>query len=215
MEARYLPDGTIAVTGTRRTQRFSRLVIGVGWPDQEEGRLCVVGTRLDGLHHCLWEYGGGLWALGDEARDAGKRFLAESIVVDASDTISTSHFRTLEWEDQPRAPGLQAWRRSGSTLSAPVFQRPCIVPVPPQVSAGFRSTLEMVKGMMDNKKVLIHTSNCPTLTHTIRRNVSDLLKSPTMKAFTWALWLLERQSMAQPDWDREAEAWYDNAPRLS
>jgi hypothetical protein len=90
---------------------------------------------------------------------------------------------------------------------------PVIAPVKAEVTQGFRSMLEMVKGMFSAAGVLVHAGNCPILVYTLRRQAKDLVRSPVMKALTWALWYLERESLAAPEVKGEGDMWYKNPSR--
>jgi hypothetical protein len=95
MRAEYLEDGTIAVTGSRSTEIFTRIWASVGWPDRDSGHVCVVGERTDGLYHCLWEKSGGLLEIGTAVIAAKDLFLIDCVWVDSSDELATSYLRTL------------------------------------------------------------------------------------------------------------------------
>lgn len=209
MQAEYLPDSTIAIAGLRSKVRFSRVVVGVGWPEQEDGYLCVVGARVDGRFHCIWESRGGLWTLGDSAKEAQSRFLPEGIILDPTDSVCSSYFRALDWSGGQADDTL----KSIGLTSAKKKAEPIIIPVSKQTTDNFRSTLEMVKGMISNGRALVHTSNCPTLMYTLRRPLNDLVKSPVMKGLTWALWYLERMAVSPQALGAKDSMWYENAPR--
>ena len=107
MQASYLPDGIIAVTGAVREERFTRIWAGIGWPDRDPGYLCVVGEREDGRYHALSESLGGLSELGRAAIEAKERLLVENIWVDGRDAVAASYLRTLEglcgYQDTPKS----------------------------------------------------------------------------------------------------------------
>ena len=96
MHAQHLQDGIIAVTGTVREERFTRIWAGIGWPDRDAGYLCVVGEREDGRYHVLSEFLGGLSELGRAAIEAKDRLLVENVWVDGRDAVATSYLRTLD-----------------------------------------------------------------------------------------------------------------------
>lgn len=221
MRAQQLEDGSIAVSGTTRSERFNRIWAGIGWPEREPGYICVVGDRQDGRYHALREKRGGLWELGDAALEAKDRFLLESILVDGRDAIATSYFRTLN--------GLCFYEDSGAELP-PLTETPTevprltsafvtgwntatVVPVPERVVSNYRSALEKVRGLIVSGRLLIHEANCPRLVYTLRQPLEDLLNSPVMKGLVWVLTALAdtagNWSLQLP----EPVPWYTSPPR--
>ena len=122
MRAKCLGDGTIAVTGTKGTESFNRIWAGVGWPENAAGYLCVLGERVDGRYHALWEKNGGLWELGVAAVEVKDRFLIDCIWVDARDAVATSYLRTLPglcFHEEPPERGCATATGAGSSAKVP------------------------------------------------------------------------------------------------
>ncbi|MEW6533313.1 MAG: hypothetical protein AB1473_20950 [Thermodesulfobacteriota bacterium] len=221
MKARYLDNGTIAVSGTWDLVTFNRIWAGIGWPEKEPGYLCVVGERTDNRYHALWEKRGGLLELAEAAIQAKERFLIERILVDSADDLSTSYLRTK--------PGLCFSERGDEdgTMLRPGDIRPrpavslnprsmCVVaPVLNRVLENYRSALEKTRAVIVQGRLLIHESNCPGLLYALRQPLEDLLKSPAMKALVWVVTALETAQGNGDLVEASQEPWYMNPARDS
>lgn len=219
MRAEYLGDGTIAVSGARRVEKFQRIWAGIGWPDTKSGYFGVIGERTDGRYHALWEKQGGLWELGEEAVQSKDRFLIEQIWVDARDTVAASYIRTLDglcFYDGPTPPTADAvtsltpseWTQfKNRTMTA------VVCPVPERVLNHYRSALEKVRGLIMRGGLLIHEKNCPILMYTLRQPLDDLLKSAVTRALVWVLTALEESKGNHAQRPEILEPWYKNLPR--
>ena len=220
MHAENCPDGTIAVSGSDRIERFTKIWAGIGWPEREPGHFCVVGERADGRYHALWEKTGGLWELGNSAVRAKDRFLIEGVWVDARDTVATSYFRTLDGlcfygENTDRdavlvaQPGLAAPKQAFASLKPTAT----VMPVPERVSRNYRSALEKARGVILRDALLVHETNCPKIVYAIRQPLEYLLTSPVMKGLVWVLTALEEaKGNGAIDHD-PADPWYGNLVR--
>ncbi len=219
MRAEYLGDGTIAVSGAMRVEKFQRIWAGIGWPESKSGYFCVIGERVDGRYHALWEKQGGLLELGDEAVQAKDRFLVEQIWVDARDTVATSYIRTLDglcFYEEPTAPNADAPAvviPTGWTQFKDQTMTAVVCPVPERVLNHYRSALEKVRGLIVRGGLLIHDRNCQILMYTIRQPLDDLLKSPVTKALVWVLTAFEEFKAANGTKPVTSEPWYKNPPR--
>jgi hypothetical protein len=220
MRAEYLEDSTIAVSGSKRTETFTRIWAGVGWPDGDSGYVCVVGERTDGLYHCLWEKSGGLWEIGEAIVVAKDRFLIDCVWVDTGDELATSYLRTLEglcfYENQGKQPA--SFAGTGSKSRWPDFRdadtTASIVAVPSRIANNFRSALEKTRGVIMTGKLMIHESNCPKLVYTLRQPLHDLLASSVMQALVWVVSALDAATDSGPlDFD-PASQWYANFSRI-
>jgi hypothetical protein len=221
MQARYLDNGIIEVSGTVDLVTFNRIWAGIGWPEKDPGCLCVVGERTDNRYHALREKRSGLVELADAAIEARDRFLIERILVDPRDQLSTSYLRTK--------PGLcfPETEEQDSTLLRPGDIRPkppvalntrslCVVaPVLGRVLENYRSALEKTRAVIVQGRLLIHETNCPGLLYTLRQPLEDLLKSPTMKALVWVVTALESAQGNGDLTEVNQEPWYMNVPRDS
>jgi len=198
MRAEHLEDGTIAVSGKAATIVFNRICAGVGWPDLDAGYICVVGERIDGMYHCLWEKQGGLWEIGGAAREAKDRFLMECVWVDGRDPVSTTYLRTLEGlcfhEDTERRnnPDGDSTLNTLVRLYVPAIEHTtCIVSVQDAIASNYRSALEKTREVIITGRLAVHESNCPKLIYLLRQPVEAMLKSPVMKGLVWVVTGLE------------------------
>ncbi len=220
MRAQYLEDGNIAVSGTSRTETFTRIWAGIGWPDRESGYLCVMGEKPDGRYHALWEKTGGLWELGDAAVHAKDRFLIECFWVDARDSLASSYLRTIDglcFHEDPIPAHLTAvgtpFRRVRDQRIVPEIPTAAVVPVSDRVIDNFRSALEKTRGVIMKGQILIHEANCPKLVYTIRQPLDDLIHSPTMKALVWVVTALEIAKGCEAEENQRSGPWYTNFSR--
>jgi hypothetical protein len=221
MQARYLDNGAIEVSGAIEAVTFNRIWAGIGWPEKDPGCLCVVGERTDNRYHALWEKRGGLVELADAAIEAKDRFLIEGILVDPADELSTSYLRNK--------PGLcfPETADQDSTILRPRDVRPkppvalnprsmCVIaPVLSRVLENYRSALEKTRGVIMQGRLLIHETNCPGILYTLRQPLEDLLKSPIMKALVWVVTALESAQGNGDLTEANQEPWYMNVPRES
>ncbi len=211
MQAEYQPDGTIAVSGSTRKEKFTRMWAGIGWPDRTDGHLCAVGERQDGRFHALWEQQGGLWQLGDAALEAKRLLLVDRILVDATDTLAASYLRSIEglcFDDEPE--------NEDAPLPGPVGdERPLltVTPVPRRILSNFRSALDQTRGIIMNGRLMVHSGNCPRLVYTIRQPLQELSASPVMRALVWVITALEETRYQNGGPSVLTEPWYSNPPK--
>ena len=220
MHAEHLQDGTLAISGTSRIETFNRIWAGIGWPDRDQGHFCVVGERLDGRYHCLWEKQGGLWELGNAALEAKDRFLIECIWADTRDTVATSYLRTLDglcFYEDPEETSIQP-----ASAAEPPTQRDhfrdrdttaTVVPVPERIAANYRSALEKTRGVIMTGGLMIYERNCPRLVYILRQPLEELIASPVMKALVWVICALEEHKGNGLIENEAAGPWYGNPPR--
>jgi len=220
MHAEYLEDGTVAISGVARAEKFSRIWAGIGWPDRDQGHIVVVGERTDARYHCLWEKSGGLWELGDAAVEAKDRFLVECVWVDTRDEVATSYLRTLNglcfYEETRGGEGTSAATQPSTTAGHPLRDRDttaAVVPVPGRITGSYRSALEKARGVIMTGGLLIHERNCPRLVYTLRQPLDDLIKSPVIKALVWVVNALEELKGNGINGEGPQSPWYGNAPR--
>jgi hypothetical protein len=215
MRAEYLEDGTIAVIGTKGKENFNKVWAGIGWPENEAGHLCVIGERVDGRYHALWEKIGGLWELGSATVEAKDRFLIDCIWVDASDVVATSYLRMLPslcFYEKPARRGLptgtgtHAVAKRGETTAT-------VVPVSDRTANNYRSALEKTRGVIMAGNVLIHEANCPKLVYALRQPLDDLLRSPVIKGLVWVITALEDAKGSADSELSISEPWYSNTRR--
>jgi len=220
MRSKYLEDGTVLVTGTRTRQSFKKIWAGIGWPETEAGYLCVVGERIDGRYHALWEKKGGLWELGAATLEAKDRLLVDCVWVDARDAVATSYLRTLPglcFHEKPPDRGARSVRGTDSPSNAPRSidreNTATVVPVPERATANYRSALEKTRGVIMAGNLLIHEAKCPKLVYTLRQPLEDLLRSPVVKALVWVVTALEEAGANAGLKLSTLDPWYNNTPR--
>ena len=215
MKADLLEDGTITVSGTIRSERFGRIWAGIGWPDLEPGYLCVVGERVDGRYHALWEKRGGLWEIGRAAVEAKEQFLIDRIVVDARDELATAYLRTLPGlcfnEENPE----ERVRASAFLSTAGAFIRDeglmaTVVGVSERVVMNYRSALDKTRGIIMAGRLLVHEPHCPALLYALRQPLEDLLRSPVMKGVVWIVTALEDARGHETVDEGTCDPWYTN-----
>jgi hypothetical protein len=220
MKTEYLPDSTLAVSGTTRVEKFNKIWAGIGWPDREDGYICVAGERLDGRYHCMWEKPGGLWELGEAAVEAKDRFLVDRIWVDAGDELSTSYLRTLdglsfydEEDDYPDGSWIPARPASRRDHFRDLGTVATVSPIPERIAANYRSALETIKGLVMKGGLIIHESNCPRLLYVLRQPLQEMLASPVTKGLAWVIAALEISRGVSGAGLDEHSPWYGNLPR--
>jgi hypothetical protein len=218
MRCRYTPDGTIAASGATSVVSFNAIWAGVGWPELDHGHLCVVGDRLDGLYHALWEKSGGLWELGAAAVEARERFLIDRVVLDGRDELSTAYLRTLdglscvaEIAKDRVEPRLRPLKPRAATSRAALDV--AVVAVHERISANYRAALEKTRQVIMTGRLLVHEANCPRLLYALRQPLDDLLKSPAMKSLVWVLTAFEESRGAPIIGPASEGAWYSNISR--
>lgn len=220
MRAEYLGDGTIVVTGTKGKESFNHVWAGIGWPETEAGYLCVIGERVDGRYHALWEKNGGLWELGAATIEAKDRFFIDCIWVDARDAVATSYLRTFPGlcfyeepakESFPRSTGVDSPGKSSRSIADRTTAT--VVPVSDRTTNNYRSALEKTRGVIMAGNLLIHEANCPKLVYALRQPLEDLLRSPVVKGLVWVVTALEEAKGGANLAISESDPWYGNTPR--
>lgn len=223
MRAKRLPDGTLSVSGASNNILFTRICAGIAWPEHDPGHLCVVGERsLDGLYHCLWERPGGLWELGDAAREARANFLVDCFWVDARDVLSTSYMRNLEGlctspilvhrgttQDRSAQTAIVVSPGRDHDLNNPA----AVAPVQERILQNYRSALEKTRAAIMTGRVLIHETNCARVAYALRQPLETLLHSPVMKSLVWVVTALELTGENWGDIPENDWSWYGNPKR--
>ncbi|MFZ5867830.1 MAG: hypothetical protein ACOYXY_18240 [Thermodesulfobacteriota bacterium] len=219
MQARYLDNGSIEVSGAIEVVTFNRIWVGIGWPEKDPGCLCVVGERTDNRYHAIWEKRGGLVELADAAIEAKDRFLIDRILVDPADELSTAYLRNKpglcfpETEDEDGTILRPGDTRPKVTVSHNSRSLCVVAPVLSRVLENYRSALEKTRAVIMQGRLLIHETNCPGILYTLRQPLEDLLKSPTMKALVWVVTALESDQGNGDLEEANQEPWYMNVPR--
>lgn len=218
MKARRLYDGSIALSGEHVTLAFSRIWAGVGWPDNEQGALCVVGESLERVYHAVGEWRGSLFELGDAAAAARRDYLVDYFWVDASDHVAVEYFRRLD-SMCGHVPRLRPDRRgsaAGPSLKSstpPAEDCPAIVGVRAGYREHFRAALETVRVIAAARRLVVHEDLCPGLAFGLRRDLDYMLKSPVTKALVWVLTAMESASDHGTEDVVQHDPWYLNLPR--
>jgi len=217
MKAEFLHDGTIGVSGRSRIEKFDRIIAGIGWPDVDPGYICVVGERTDGRYHALWEKRGGLWEIGDSAREAKDRFLIDWIMVDTRDELAASYLRTVDGlcfhqKDGKERPTDGTVSNTGGNFGDRETVA-ALIPVPERVTSNYRSALEKTRGVIMAGRLMVHEPNCPILVYTLRQPLDELLRSPVMRALVWAVSALEVTRGSEKIGGESRDPWYTNLPR--
>lgn len=217
MKAELLHDGTIGVSGRSRIEKFDRIVAGIGWPDVDPGYICVIGERTDGRYHALWEKRGGLWEIGDSAREAKDRFLIDCVLADTRDELAASYLRTLDGLCFPKEDGKERPTGGAGSHTAGDFRDretvAALIPVPERVTSNYRSALEKTRGVIMAGRLMVHEPNCPVLVYTLRQPLDELLRSPVMKALVWAVSVLEDTGGSENMGGESRDPWYLNLSR--
>lgn len=218
MHAQRLPDATICVSGASNDILFTRICAGIAWPERDPGHLCVVGERsVDGLYHCLWERCGGLWELGDAAREARINFLVDCFWVDARDGIASSYVRNLEGicpspilahHPVAQGRGIQTAIVPPTALDPDLDNPAAVAPVQERILQNYRSALEKTRAAIMTGRVLIHETNCSRIAYTLRQPLETLLHSPVMKSLVWVVTALELTGENWGDIPESEGTWY-------
>lgn len=213
MKAKYNPDGVIAVSGDVHIVNFTKIWAGIGWPEREQGYLCVVGERDDGRWHAISEKRGGLWELGDAALQAKDELLVERIIVDTGDELSTSYLRTRRglcfYDEVARESQIPAGALPSRSYAEPAGLA-TVSPVSKKVADNYRSALEKTREVILKGRLLIYQANCPILVYTLRQPLEDLMKSPVMKGLVWVVTALETAKGNGDFGGEELNQWYGN-----
>jgi hypothetical protein len=220
MRAQFLEDGTISVTGAKRKESFNKIWAGIGWPENESGYICVVGQRVDGRYHALWEKKGGLWEIGKASMEANNRLLVDSIWVDTRDAVATSYMRTLPglcFSEKPAERSLTRAKvncvQAEEDSSGAERVMATVVPVSERAATNYRSALEKARGVIMACNLLIHEACCPKLVYTLRQPLEDLLRSPVIKALVWVITAFEESEKDADIEPASSDQWYNNSPR--
>ncbi|MGC8908875.1 MAG: hypothetical protein ACP5M0_15750 [Desulfomonilaceae bacterium] len=218
LKAQRLYDGAIAVAGRSATLLFSRIWAGVGWPESEQGALCVLGESFEGVYHGLAESRGSLFELGSAAETARRELLVECFWVDASDDVSVTYFRRLDFSGRkaPAKPRLGGGR-SPLHVRAPGYadaeDRPAIVSVRDAYREHFRAALETLAGVAAAGRLVIPQDLCPSAAFALKRDLAYLLQSPVIKALVWVLTAMESTRDQAPRDAGPDDGWYRNFRR--
>lgn len=215
MKAHLLYDGSIAMTGKQSTLIFTRVCAGVGWPESEQGALCVLAESMDGVYHAMAEWRGSLYELGTAAVNACKDLLVDIFWIDASDEVSTLYFRHLDFSlgkihhaKSPRRSTRLHHAESTKTINA--VEGPSIVGVKASFRENFRASLETVRGIAASQRLAVHRECCPTLYSAMNRDLDYLLTSPVVRALVWAITAMEATREQAGVNTGSDNVWYHN-----
>ncbi len=218
MQARLLWDDSIAVTGEESTLVFNRVWAGVGWPEADQGAVCVVAESTERVYHALMEWRGSLYELGSAALTARTDLLVDSFLIDDSDEVSTAYFRGLEF--CPGSLQTSGKRRTNheqlfmaSSRKSSQADYPAIIGIRPCFRDNFRASLETLRGIAASERLNVHQKHCPSLAFALKRDLDFLLRSPVVKALVWALTAMEstRDKAVIEVWPEDG--WYHNLSR--
>lgn len=222
MRANPAFDGGIIVQGQFRSESFTSIEAGVGWPNSQPGAVVALGRRLDGGYHILEEKRGPLFEITRLAQEMAGRLLVSTFWIDSSDSVSLTCFRGEDGPLGPASPpgrsgpqGVRGSRlaRTGSwILDCAVDEQPVVRSASDTILKHFRSSLERVRGMIALEQALINERLCPSIMYAMRQPVEYALESPVMAAL--AIGLL---SMADTGGEDPAlggrRQWYANMNR--
>ena len=218
MRASFKHDGLIIIHGDVRTESFTSVHAGVGWPDGEPGGLVVVGRREDGRYHILEEKRGRLFEIAGASIEIASRLLVDTFWIDSTDSVSTQYFRGA---DGPLDTGKSATEAGvgssvrigsrGSSISTP-DSGPIVRSVSGAILRNFVSALERVRGMIALERALLNEKRCPSIMYAMRQPMDYALASPVMAAL--ALGLLSMVGAGDDDDALDMpRQWYDNRRR--
>ena len=179
------------VHGDVRSESFTSVHAGVGWPDGEPGGLVVVGRREDGRYHILEEKRGRLFEITGAAVEISSRLLVDTFWIDSTDTLSTAYFRGDDGPLGPLDVGKNA-TENGVGSSMRIVSRgssiittdlaPIVRSVSDAILRNFVSALERVRGMIAQERALINEKRCPSIMYAMRQPMDYALASPVMAA---------------------------------
>jgi hypothetical protein len=209
------------VHGDVRSESFTSVHAGVGWPDGEPGGLVVVGRREDGRYHILEEKRGRLFEITGAAVEISSRLLVDTFWIDSTDTLSTAYFRGDDGPLGPLDVGKNA-TENGVGSSMRIVSRgssiittdlaPIVRSVSDAILRTFVSALERVRGMIAQERALINEKRCPSIMYAMRQPMDYALASPVMAAL--ALGLLSMVGAGDDDHALDMpRQWYDNRRR--
>ncbi len=221
MRACLKQNGLIMVHGDVRSESFTSVHAGVGWPDGEPGGLVVVGRREDGRYHILEEKRGRLFEITGAAVEISSRLLVDTFWIDSTDTLSTAYFRGDDGPLGPLDVGKNA-TENGVGSSMRIVSRgssiittdlaPIVRSVSDAILRNFVSALERVRGMIAQERALINEKRCPSIMYAMRQPMDYALASPVMAAL--ALGLLSMVGAGDDDHALDMpRQWYDNRRR--
>ena len=222
LRAKFDADTAIVVHGQFRSESFSSIEAGVGWPNSQPGAVVALGRRLDGGYHILEEKRGQLFEITRLAREMAGRLLVNAFWVDSSDSVSLTCFRG---EDGPLAPArppgrsgrqgvslLRLGRKESWTSDCGVEDKPVVRSASDSILKHFRSSLERVRGMIELEKALINEKLCPSIMYAMRQPVEYALESPVMVALAIGLLSMADTGGEDPALDGRRQ-WYGNMNR--
>jgi hypothetical protein len=209
------------VHGDVRSESFTSVHAGVGWPDGEPGGVVVVGRREDGRYHILEEKRGRLFEITGAAVEISSRLLVDTFWIDSTDTLSTAYFRGDDGPLGPLDVGKNA-TENGVGSSMRIVSRgssiittdlaPIVRSVSDAILRNFVSALERVRGMIAQERALINEKRCPSIMYAMRQPMDYALASPVMAAL--ALGLLSMVGAGDDDHALDMpRQWYDNRRR--
>lgn len=221
MRACLKQNGLIMVHGDVRSESFTSVHAGVGWPDGEPGGVVVVGRREDGRYHILEEKRGRLFEIAGASVEISSRLLVDTFWIDSTDTLSTAYFRG---DDGPLGPSDAGKRPIGNisvsegvsakrpSRSPELYSAPIVRSVSDAILRNFVSALERVRGMIAQERALINEKRCPSIMYAMRQPMDYALASPVMAAL--ALGLLSMVGAGDDDHALDMpRQWYDNRRR--
>ena len=221
MRASFKHDGLIIIHGDIRSESFTSVHAGVGWPDGEPGGIVVVGRREDGRYHILEEKRGRLFEIAGASVEIASRLLVETFWIDSTDSVSTQYFRGADGPLWPLDAGNSATEngvgssvRRGSRGSSIITtdSAPIVRSVSDAILRNFVSALERVRGMIAQERALINEKRCPSIMYAMRQPMDYALASPVMAAL--ALGLLSMVGAGDDDHALDMpRQWYDNRRR--
>ena len=221
MRACLKQNGLIIVHGDVRSESFTSVHAGVGWPDGEPGGVVVVGRREDRRYHILEEKRGRLFEIAGAAVEISSRLLVDTFWIDSTDTVSTAYFRGSDGPLGPLDAGKNA-TENGVGSSMRIVSRgssiittdsaPIVRSVSDAILRNFVSALERVRGMIAQERALINEKRCPSIMYAMRQPMDYALASPVMAAL--ALGLLSMVGAGDDDHALDMpRQWYDNRRR--
>ena len=214
-------DGLIIIHGDVRSESFTSVHAGVGWPDGEPGGVVVVGRREDGRYHILEEKRGRLFELAGASVEIASRLLVDTFWVDSTDSVSTAYFRGGDGPLGPLDGGKRPFDKARSfgrirgniaSKALELDSAPIVRSVSEAILRNFRSALERVRGMIAQERALINEKRCPSIMYAMRQPMDYALSSPVIRAL--ALGMLSMVGAGDDDHALDTpRQWYGNRRR--
>lgn len=216
MSTIMLSDGLIQIKTSCKTMAFARIFGSLAWPQHASGHFVVIGEKRDGCFRVLAETSGGLLELGKAALRAKSVYMTDSIIVDDSDTVSTTSLRNLEGLTFTPRPidnkRLVVDRRKRRPDLDELRDGVAVIPVAREITGNYRGALERTRVLIMTRRIIIDENDTPSLAHDLTQPMNFVLESAPVRALVLASGSMENYACMEYS-GRMTKMWYKNMAR--